>query len=79
MQAEISSDSIAVFNEDKLKILTSLNEDLLGHKTLGEVNEIIYKSSFDEQEIQGWYITPPDFDPSKKYPLILPIEFPLNL
>ena len=57
--------NIAVFNEDKLKILTSLNEDLLGHKTLGEVNEIIYKSSFDEQEIQGWYITPPDFDPLK--------------
>ena len=66
--------NIAVFNEDKLKILTSLNEDLLGHKTLGEVNEIIYKSSFDEQEIQGWYITPPDFDPSKKYPLILEIH-----
>ncbi|MDA9964710.1 S9 family peptidase [Gammaproteobacteria bacterium] len=66
--------NIAVFNEDKRKILTSLNEDLLGHKTLGEVNEIIYKSSFDEQEIQGWYITPPDFDPSKKYPLILEIH-----
>ena len=66
--------NIAVFNEDKLKILTSLNEDLLGHKTLGEVSEIIYKSSFDEQEIQGWYITPPDFDPSKKYPLILEIH-----
>jgi dipeptidyl aminopeptidase/acylaminoacyl peptidase len=66
--------NIAVFNEDKLKILTSLNEDLLGHKTLGKVNEIIYKSSFDEQEIQGWYITPPDFDPSKKYPLILEIH-----
>ncbi|MDA8526155.1 S9 family peptidase [Gammaproteobacteria bacterium] len=66
--------NIAVFFEDKLKILTSLNEDLLGHKTLGEVNEIIYKSSFDEQEIQGWYITPPDFDPSKKYPLILEIH-----
>ena len=66
--------NIAVFFEDKLKILTSLNEDLLGHKTLGEVSEIIYKSSFDEQEIQGWYITPPDFDPSKKYPLILEIH-----
>ena len=29
---------------------------------------------FDGQEIQGWYITPPDFDPSKKYPLILEIH-----
>jgi len=66
--------NIAVIKDDQIKILTSLNEDLLGHRKLGAVNEITYKSSFDEQEIQGWYITPPDFDPSKKYPLILEIH-----
>lgn len=54
--------------------ITALNEDVLGHKTLGDVNEIIYNSSIDGEEIQGWYITPPDFDPSKKYPLILEIH-----
>ena len=54
--------------------LTELNEDLLGHKTLGDVHEVIYNSSIDGEEIQGWYLTPPDFDPSKKYPLILEIH-----
>lgn len=54
--------------------LTELNEDLLGHKTLGDVHEVIYNSSIDGEEIQGWYITPPNYDPAKKYPLILEIH-----
>ena len=66
--------NIAVINKEEVQILTALNDDLLSHRKLGTVNEITYKSSFDNQEIQGWYITPPDFDPSKKYPLILEIH-----
>ena len=66
--------NIAIIQDDQAQILTRLNEDLLGHRRLGSVKEITYKSSFDGQEIQGWYITPPDFDPSKKYPLILEIH-----
>ena len=66
--------NIAVINNGQINVLTSLNEDLLAHKVLGSVNEITYQSSFDDQEIQGWYITPPDFDPTKKYPLILEIH-----
>ena len=54
--------------------ITNLNEDLFGHKTLGTVEEIRWKSSFDGLEIQGWLVTPPDFDASKKYPLILEIH-----
>ena len=26
------------------------------------------------KEIQGWIVTPPDFDPNKKYPFILEIH-----
>ena len=66
--------NIAIMQDDQAQILTRLNDDLLGHRRLGSVKEITYKSSFDGQEIQGWYITPPDFDPSKKYPLILEIH-----
>ena len=33
--------------------LTALNEDVLGHKQLGEVKEIVYPSSIDGEEIQG--------------------------
>jgi len=54
--------------------LTRLNENLLGHRRLAEVHEIVYKSSVDGTEIQGWYLTPPDFDPGKTYPLILEIH-----
>jgi dipeptidyl aminopeptidase/acylaminoacyl peptidase len=56
------------------RVLTSLNDDLLGNKTLGVVKPLTWKSSKDQREIQGWLITPPDFDPAKKYPLILEIH-----
>ena len=65
---------VAVLQKGKSRVLTALNEDLLGHKKLAQVHEIIYKSSFDGEEIQGWYLTPPDFDPTKKYPLLLEIH-----
>ncbi len=66
---------VAVINTSKkLTQLTQLNDDLLSHKNLGKVHEINYQSSFDNEAIQGWYITPPNFDPNKKYPLILEIH-----
>lgn len=65
---------VAVLQSGKSRVLTALNEDLLGHKTLAQVHDIRYKSSFDGEEIQGWYLTPPDFDPTKKYPLLLEIH-----
>ncbi len=63
-----------VLNGRNERQLTTLNEDLLGHKVLGDIHEIIYTSSIDGEEIQGWYLTPPDFDPGKTYPLILEIH-----
>lgn len=65
---------VAVIAKGKTRTLTALNEDVLGHKKLGQVHEINYKSSFDGEPIQGWYITPPDFDPTKKYPMMLEIH-----
>jgi dipeptidyl aminopeptidase/acylaminoacyl peptidase len=65
---------VAVTGRRGTRVLTSLNDDLLNDRTLGEVTEIIYDSSFDGQEIQGWYITPPGYDRDKKYPLILEIH-----
>jgi len=59
---------------DDVRRLTSLNEDLLAHRALGELHEITYASSVDGTQIQGWYLTPPDFDPEKRYPLILEIH-----
>ncbi|RMD89806.1 MAG: S9 family peptidase, partial [Calditrichaeota bacterium] len=58
----------------KVRRITRLNDDLFGHKKLGSVEEIWYKSSYDGRKIQGWIVKPPDFDPSRKYPLILEIH-----
>ncbi len=65
---------LAVSDGGKPKVITSLNEDLFSFRKLGKVEEITWKSSFDQHEIQGWIVTPPDFDPSKKYPFILEIH-----
>jgi acylaminoacyl-peptidase len=37
--------------------ITGLNEDLFGHKELGEVEEVWCESSYDGREIHGWVIT----------------------
>jgi len=53
--------------------LTRVNDDVLEGVTLGEVQEIWYEST-DGLQIQGWYITPPDFDPNQAYPMMLAIH-----
>ncbi|MEE8584595.1 MAG: S9 family peptidase, partial [Acidobacteriota bacterium] len=54
--------------------ITTLNQDLFGHKELAKVEEFWYESSYDQRKIQGWIAYPPGFDPSQKYPLILEIH-----
>ena len=62
---------LAIYSNGNVQQLTDLNSDLLANRTLGETKEIWYKSSFDERDVQGWIVTPPDFDPSQNYPLIV--------
>lgn len=57
----------------EIRQLTFVNDDILGSVKLGEVEEIWY-TSVDDFRIQGWIIKPPDFDPTKKYPLMLVIH-----
>ena len=53
--------------------LTRVNDDVLAGKQLGRTEEI-WLTSVDGFRIQGWIVKPPDFDPSKKYPLMLEIH-----
>jgi dipeptidyl aminopeptidase/acylaminoacyl peptidase len=53
--------------------ITHVNADLFNDIQQSEPEEIWYKS-FDGKNIQGWILKPPDFDASKKYPLILEIH-----
>lgn len=56
------------------QVLTNLNDDVLGHRQLGEVEELWLRSSADNLNVQGWIVKPPGFDASRKYPLILEIH-----
>ena len=58
------------------RVLTSLNDDLFGQAKLGEVEAFTYESSHDGRTIEGWIVTPPNFDPDsgRDYPLILEIH-----
>ena len=55
------------------KQLTHINDDLFSKLNLSEPEEI-WHNSFDGRKIQVWVQKPPDFDPTKKYPLILNIH-----
>ena len=65
---------IAIVRGGKTKQLTSLNEGLLAGKTLGKVEKLPVKSSFDQRPIDAWVVLPPNFDRNRKYPLILEIH-----
>jgi len=55
------------------KQLTNINDELFSKLNLTEPEEVWY-TSFDGKKVQTWVQKPPDFDPNKKYPLILNIH-----
>ena len=61
---------VAVIHDGETRVLTDLNSDLLDHRTLGEVEEVTWQA-LDGLEIQGWVVRPPDFDPDRRYPLLV--------
>ena len=65
---------VSISRGGRSKRLTDLNEGSLAGKTLGQVQHLAVKSSFDRRPIDAWLVLPPDFDRNKKYPLILEIH-----
>lgn len=65
---------LGVGDKTVTKRITNLNADLFDYKKLGEVEEVWFKSSYDNRDIQGWIVKPPNFNPNQKYPLILEIH-----
>ena len=53
-----------------MKKLVDVNEDVLAGVRLGDSEELWFNSK-DGLKVQGWLIKPVDFDPSKKYPMVL--------
>jgi dipeptidyl aminopeptidase/acylaminoacyl peptidase len=65
--------SFDVRTPQEITQLTSVNADILQGRKLGAHHELWFKGA-DNWDIQGWYITPPDFDASRKYPMMLSIH-----
>jgi dipeptidyl aminopeptidase/acylaminoacyl peptidase len=65
---------LALVQSGGLKPLTNLNGDLLSGKTLATAQPMVVPSSFDQKPIEAWLLTPPNFDPAKRYPLVLEIH-----
>lgn len=55
------------------RMLTAVNRELLESRIFGNLEEMWFKGK-DDNDLQGWILTPPDFDPSQKYPSILEIH-----
>ncbi|MEX2528253.1 MAG: S9 family peptidase [Gemmatimonadota bacterium] len=53
--------------------LTEVNRTLLSSMRLGEVEDLWYTSA-DGTPVHGWVVKPPDFDPSRQYPLLMEIH-----
>ena len=60
--------------DGKTQRLTNLNSELLTEVSIGKLAALPVKSSADGRAIDAWELLPPNFDPSKKYPLILEIH-----
>jgi dipeptidyl aminopeptidase/acylaminoacyl peptidase len=65
--------AVDVRSRTAIRQLTYVNDDILAGKKLGAVTEMWYTAP-DGLKIQGWYITPPDFDPARQYPMQLHIH-----
>ncbi len=57
--------------DDEPNIITTFNTDLLEWRDLGQIEELWYKSSVDGRDIQGWIVTPPGYDASRTYRLLV--------
>jgi dipeptidyl aminopeptidase/acylaminoacyl peptidase len=65
---------VAVASGSNVRRLTRLSSSLLDSKVLGQVQKLPVTSSVDQRPIDAWMVTPPDYDPNKKYPMILEIH-----
>jgi dipeptidyl aminopeptidase/acylaminoacyl peptidase len=53
--------------------VTHINQELLQKIDFGEIEEVWFKGP-DDNDLQGWILKPPGFDPLKKYPSIMEIH-----
>jgi dipeptidyl aminopeptidase/acylaminoacyl peptidase len=53
-----------------VRVLVDVNADVLAGAAIADAEELKFKSA-DGLQVQGWLMKPANFDPSKKYPMVL--------
>ena len=64
-------DAAGVAGEERR--LTDSNADFFVEVAIGDHHKYSYRGT-DGQELDAWVLTPPDFDPNRRYPLIVEIH-----
>jgi dipeptidyl aminopeptidase/acylaminoacyl peptidase len=54
----------------EMRVLVDVNKDVVDGRKLADAEEIWYTAP-DGLKVQGWLMKPANFDPSKKYPMVL--------
>ncbi len=62
--------SFTLLRPNDLRVLVDVNKDVLQGVKLAESEEI-WVTSADGLKVQGWLMKPANFDPAKKYPLLM--------
>ncbi|MBK5254746.1 MAG: S9 family peptidase [Vicinamibacteria bacterium] len=62
--------SFTLLRPNDLRVLVDVNKDVLEGVRLADSEEI-WATSADGLKVQGWLMKPANFDPAKKYPLLL--------
>ena len=71
--ASLGQVSVLHMGTGRQRRLTRFNDALLRSRNLGAVEELWFRGP-DGNDLQGWIMTPPDFDESRQYPSIMEIH-----
>ena len=64
---------LSIASGGKVRQLTHLNEDVLSHRSLGQVRDLPVTAP-DGKAIAAWLVTPPGYRPGQRVPMILEIH-----
>lgn len=65
---------VAISSGASVKTLTDLNSDVFTGKSIGQAELLTTPSTFDKRPVEAWVVKPPNYDASKRYPLLLEIH-----
>jgi len=66
--------TLALWREGQQRVLWDMNAEWRSGKSIGRLEEIRIASKPDRRSVHGWILYPPNFDPTRRYPLALDIH-----